>query len=482
MVANKKRILNAEASLPCRRKILDGITQSPLIMATVQQTTSPPPPKGKQRFKWLGPAFIWMLSAAGSGELLFTPRIAAQYGYTLVWAIVLAVAMKWVINREIGRYTVCTGASFFMGISSISAKSKRLLWLIILPQLVVAVSIIAGLTGAAATAFVVAVDVPLLIPSIALVALTTAIILVGQYKTVEKVTTITAITVSLAVMAAAVTTGPDGAAIAKGFTPTLPQNVKFDEVLPWIGFMLAGAAGLMWFSYWTKERGYGAASLKKEEPLETKNLSAAERKRLKAWIGHATIANTLAVAGALIIAFAFLILGTELLKPKGLVPEENKVAETLGQLLDGIWGRTGFWFMIAAVFVTFTSTMLSCQDGFGRMFSDGASILLKKTNVTAKWKDPKLLHKFFLIVLLCLFPAIVYAIVGEPVGLLKLAGAIEACHIPVVAFLALYLNRKTLHKELRPGILSSTLLVLAGVFFTVFAVVFLLQLTGVLKI
>ncbi len=49
-----------------------------------------------------------------------------------------------------------------------------------------------------------------------------------------------------------------------------------------------------------------------------------------------TLVNTLAVVGALVIAFAFLILGTELLQPKGLIPEENKVAETLGQLLGGI--------------------------------------------------------------------------------------------------------------------------------------------------
>ena len=109
------------------------------------QSQIPAPPKGRERLKWLGPAFLWMLSAAGSGELLFTPRIAAQYGYTLIWAMVLAVCMKWFINREIGRYTVCTGASFFVGLSSISKNSHWLLWLILIPQVVVAVSIIAGL-------------------------------------------------------------------------------------------------------------------------------------------------------------------------------------------------------------------------------------------------------------------------------------------------------------------------------------------------
>ncbi len=77
-----------------------------------QNQQIPQPPKGVEQLKWLGPSFIWMLSAAGSGELLFTPRIAAFYGYALLWALLAAVTLKWFINREVGRFTVCTGASF----------------------------------------------------------------------------------------------------------------------------------------------------------------------------------------------------------------------------------------------------------------------------------------------------------------------------------------------------------------------------------
>jgi len=59
----------------------------------------PKVPQGWKRFLWLGPSFIWMLSAAGSGELLFTPRIAALYGYSLLWALLAAVILKWVCDR-----------------------------------------------------------------------------------------------------------------------------------------------------------------------------------------------------------------------------------------------------------------------------------------------------------------------------------------------------------------------------------------------
>ncbi|NJK95315.1 MAG: Nramp family divalent metal transporter [Bacteroidales bacterium] len=302
------------------------------------------------------------------------------------------------------------------------------------------------------------------------------LIAAGGFKTIERLTTILAIVISLSILAAAISVGPDMKKIGAGFIPQWPQNTKVDEVLPWLGFMLAGAAGLMWFSYWTAARGYGAASLKKEEPVDPSQLPEEQQKELKDWLTHMSIANTLAVAGALIIAFAFLILGTELLQPKGLIPEENKVAETLGQLLGSIWGQVGFWFMIGAVFITFVSTMLSDQDGFGRMFADGSAILANNKGLGKRWTDPQFLKKLFVIVVLAIIPIIVYLIAGEPVKLLKLAGVIEASHIPVVTGLILYLNHKTLPLKFQPSKMVFWITVLAGIFFTLFAVVYFVQL------
>lgn len=100
----------------------------------------PKPPKGGERLKWLGPSFLWMLSAAGSGELLFTPRIAALYGYSLLWALLAAVILKWFINGEVGRFTVCTGATILEGFKQLPGPKNWSIWLILLPQAVVAVS------------------------------------------------------------------------------------------------------------------------------------------------------------------------------------------------------------------------------------------------------------------------------------------------------------------------------------------------------
>jgi Mn2+/Fe2+ NRAMP family transporter len=192
-----------------------------------------------------------------------------------------------------------------------------------------------------------------------------------------------------------------------------------------------------------------------------------------------TLDNNVAVFGTLIITIAFLILGAELLKPKGLVPEENKVAEVLGQLLGQIWGPIGFWFMILGVFIGFWDTVLSDQDGFGRMFAGGTRLLLKPLKPSSKWTSEAFLKKLFVFILVTVLPIALYLWIGEPVQLLQIAGVIEGAHIPVLAVLILFLNHKKLPAELRPSLFTTILTALAGVFFAVFAVVYLLQLAGV---
>jgi len=273
---------------------------------------------------------------------------------------------------------------------------------------------------------------------------------------------------------AAVATQPNISEIAQGFIPQVPAHTQYIEVLPWLGFMLAGAAGLMWFSYWIRSRGYGAAHDGRSQALPVKQLPKEQLQELKAWIQQMSYANTLAVVGALIIAFAFLILGKNLLQPQGLIPEESKVAATLGELMGALWGHTGFVFMVTAVFITFLGSMLAGIDGFSRMFSDGISLLAPKVLHQIPWLK-KHLQALIVWVLLSLFPCLLYLWQGEPIFLLKLAGAIEAAHIPAVAALILVLNYRALPVSLRANKGTTVMVALAALFFTGFALVYLLQ-------
>ena len=55
----------------------------------------------------------------GPGELLFTPRVGALHGYALLRAMLVAVLLKWFINREVGRFAVCTGRTLLQGFADL---------------------------------------------------------------------------------------------------------------------------------------------------------------------------------------------------------------------------------------------------------------------------------------------------------------------------------------------------------------------------
>jgi Mn2+/Fe2+ NRAMP family transporter len=430
----------------------------------------PEPPRGFDRLKWLGPGFLWMVSAAGSGELLFTPRVGAMYGYALLWAMTLAVMMKWFINREIGRYAVCTGKPILEGFATLNGPKNWAVWLILVPQLVVAVAAIAGLAGSAATALILVLPGDVRLWMVVSVLASTALVVFGRYRIIEVVATVIGVALAVAAIAAAVSVAPDAAAIAGGLRPQFPDDVDYAEVLPWLGFMLSGAAGMIWYSHWVVAKGYGAA---RGNGSHTKD----DVRRLRGWLTQMTLDNTVAVVGTFIITAAFLVLGTELLGAKGLVPDEDKVASVLGEMLGGIWGPVGFWFMILCVFVGFWDTVLSDQDGHGRMFAGGTRLILRSFGVRERFANEVMLRRLFVVVLVTVLPIGLYLAVGQPVNLLKIAGAVEAVHIPIVAGLTLYLNRRALPRELWPTPLSFWATIVAAAFFVAFAGLYALQLT-----
>lgn len=439
--------------------------------STQQRTATPPPPTGWRRFRWLGPGFLWMVSAIGSGELLFTPRIGSRYGYALLWALLAAVILKWFINREIGRYTVCTGAHILAGLARVPGPRGWAVWLILVPQALVAVSMIAGLAASSATALAVLLPGPVKLWTVAAIGLSFVVALRGRYATVERAATVLALLLAIAATVAAVTVLGSPGEVAAGLVPRLPPQVDVGEVLAWLGFALSGAAGMMWYSYWLCAKRYGVAGV--AERVDPGSLSADDRTRLRGWIRQLTLDNSVAVVGSAVILLAFLVLGAQLLRPERLVPEEDRVAHVLGELLGKVWGGVGFWVMVGGVLIAFWSSVLTSQDGYARLFTAGTPLLVRRA--TRRWRDHRSLRRTYLIVLLTVVPLALYLATGKPVALLAVAGAIEATQLPILAGVTIFLNRRELPSGLRPTITESIGTVTAAVFFAAFAVVYVVR-------
>lgn len=74
----------------------------------------PEPPRLFSK-KVLGPSAVFTALAIGSGELLFWPSLSLPYGAGVLWIALFAVAVQYVMDIEIGRYSLATGESIVVG-------------------------------------------------------------------------------------------------------------------------------------------------------------------------------------------------------------------------------------------------------------------------------------------------------------------------------------------------------------------------------
>ncbi len=76
----------------------------------------PTPPKF---LKTMGPSFVLLGLALGSGELIMWPYLSALWGMGLIWGAFLGISFQYVLNLEIMRFTLARGESVFVGLSKL---------------------------------------------------------------------------------------------------------------------------------------------------------------------------------------------------------------------------------------------------------------------------------------------------------------------------------------------------------------------------
>jgi Mn2+/Fe2+ NRAMP family transporter len=209
--------------------------------------TVKPVPMGWERFKWYGPALIWMVSSVGSGSILFTPRVGSRYGYSLLWAAFFVAFLTWVIIREIGRYTVVSGRTILDGYSKLKVPKKWAVWLIFIPGLVSGIVVVAGIGALIGSALAIILPLNQSISAIGIIFVSALLVISGHYKKLEVVTSVMAAVMIISIVLTALAVFPSGSVFAKGLVPTIIPDFDPYFVLPWFGFLLAGSTGMMWF-------------------------------------------------------------------------------------------------------------------------------------------------------------------------------------------------------------------------------------------
>jgi hypothetical protein len=88
------------------------------------RTAHHPPPERRElpeapAGSWgiIGPGLVAAGVGLASGEFVLWPFIASQVGLVFLWGMVLGVAIQWLLNLEIERYTLATGETALTGFS-----------------------------------------------------------------------------------------------------------------------------------------------------------------------------------------------------------------------------------------------------------------------------------------------------------------------------------------------------------------------------
>jgi manganese transport protein len=405
----------------------------PYVLTT--QTIKEPPTTFRGRLSFLGPGFILSASIVGSGELIATTTLGATAGFYAFWIIVVSCLAKVAVQLEFGKHTILSGYTAMKCFNDLPGvrlgKAHWSIWIILL-IIVLKVIQLGGMIGSAA------IVLGMLVPSVPitvwllLVALSLSLLIYkGYYSVVERSSLV--LTVSFTVLTL-------GAVCALGFTPyaiTLDQFLSgFSlRLSPEIVTVAIGAFGItgvasdeiIAYNYWCLEKGYAAFTGPRED-------SAEWRRRAQGWINVMYLDALVAMLIYTSVTAAFYLLGAAVLHARSVIPEGNKLIETVALIYtESIGPGIRVAYLVGAFFVLYSSLFASLA-AWSRMYSDifGQLGWMDFYNISQR--------KRVIAVLAWTCPAlwsIAYLFVNLPVGMILFGGVIGSILLLIIVYAAL---------------------------------------------
>ncbi|MDX1660193.1 MAG: Nramp family divalent metal transporter [Gemmatimonadota bacterium] len=311
--------------------------------------------------RWLGPGLVMAATAIGASHLVLAPTAGAGFGYALLWLVPLTHLFKYPAFDFGPRYAVATGTSLLDGYARVPGPRGWALWVFLAGTVVQGFTVLAGVLGVSAVVLHAAVPaLPVPAWAAALGALTVALLWTGRFDGLSALSK--AMLIGLAFMTAVAfgATPPPAEAWKSLVTPALPEGslVLAAAILGW---MPTGLDVSVWHSLWALERRDAWA-----ERAEIQADDDVGRKRV---FGIARLDLGVGYGLSFVLATMFLILGVQVLRPTGTIPQGGDVAVTIARLYTDVLGDWALIPFLTAAFFGMWSSTYGVMDGFPRAFS-----------------------------------------------------------------------------------------------------------------
>ena len=436
--------------------------------------------------KTIGPSFILLGLALGSGELILWPYLAANYGLGLLWGALLGVSLQYVLNTEVMRYTLAKGESIFLGFRRMSVFIT--IWYIFSTFIPWSIP---GFSSAASEVLTTVFPIlPEKIVAVGLLLFTGIILSTGSslYKTMERFQKIV-ILAGLPLLfgiAFFMAQGIHWQEMALGLVGKgdgwwfFPTGVSIASFLG--AFAYAGAGGNLNLaqSYYIKEKGFGmgkyAAKVgtlfsKESKPVAIDGHDFSDTpqntQRWNAWwrlvsIEHFLVFWVLGLVTIIIMSVLAraTVYGTEVASGLSFLYGESAI-------ISAQLGTTVATFFLLVAALMLFSTQLGVLESSARIISENVLLLGYK-----KGQKVNMSLGFYIALWAQILLGIgIYSYgVSEPRILLTVSALLNAAAMMMSFVFVYFLNRKALQRKLQAGVLRVALMVVGFCFFSHFLI------------
>lgn len=430
----------------------------------------------------LGPSFVLLGLGLGSGELILWPYLTSNFGLGIIWGAVLGITLQFFMNTEIERYSLVRGESIFVGLARIFKGFP--FWFIASTFLGFAWPGIIAASAKLISEFVGIKESNMV--AIILLILIGFILTLGPvvYKTVEKIAMVLIALAVPAIFILVLIIAKDSQwlSLAKGIVGVgdgyflLPGAIPIASFLAAFAFSGAGGNLNLAQSFYIKEKGYGMGkfsgritSILTGNPEDIRlegtrfEITKENLTRFKHWWRLINTEHLIVFwgTGAFTICLLALLAYASVYGKTTPGAGINFIlyeAIAIGQKTFPIIGKL---FLLVGGVLLF-STQMTVMDATSRIMSENLLIINK-----SYW-HPKTLSKIYYSFLWAqiLFGAIVFLTkFNEPLLLLTLSAVINAGAMFVHIAATLFVNLKSLEKEVRPSYLRIGIMVFSFLFF-----------------
>lgn len=408
-------------------------------------------------FLRLGPGLILVGNIVGSGELIATPRLSAETGFTFLWLILFSCFIKVFFQVEIGRFTISEGRTSLEGFNELPGPRFIVNWLLWywLAMMVASLVQIGGMCGGVAQALRIALPIFGAHSEVVwaiLAGLSVMLFLwIGRYRFIERtalilVSLFTVITIYTAIQIQFTPLAVRAEDVIHGLSFHIPDNAgAIGVALMAFGITGVGASELVAYPYWCMEKGYARF-------VGPRQATGEWATRARAWMKVMQADAWVSMVFFTVPTVAFFLLGAALLYPvyrtEGTLPEKTEMVERLTVMYSETFGPVADEIFLLGALAVLYSTFLIATAANARMLADWLAV----AGVYHRADQEK--RRFWVTLFSMVFPIFItaaYLFFRSPVAMVAISGVLQAIMLPLIGIAVMYFAYRRTDERIRGG-------------------------------